>query len=121
MAKGADRMSLVAKRTAIASALATVADVTGTASRPAVTNTGSAWPLLGPIERDQQSGQFMITWRVFVVVPWDEIKASDWIDTHLDQLWEALEPEGYIDSFEPALIGTDAGDVRALQITMRSE
>lgn len=116
-------MSLVDKRQAIADALSELTDVRGFPYAPSAPRASNAWPLLGPIERDRSSGQFMVTWRVLVVLPQNEEQASSWIDTHLDLLWEALQPQGYIDSFEPVVIATNntGADLRALQITMRSE
>ncbi|MBM0274132.1 hypothetical protein [Micromonospora tarensis] len=113
-------MSLVGDRAAIAAVLSTIDGVTGYASRPSVLAAGDAWPLLGPLDR--ASGySFTATWRVFVIIPSDEVKASEWLDAHVDELVEALLPVGFVDQILPVAVTTEAGDLLAAQITMRSE
>jgi hypothetical protein len=113
-------MSLVGDRQAIATALSTVDGVTGYVSRPKITKTGDAWPLLGPLDR-AGGHSFTATWRVFVVLPQDELLASEWLDSHVDVLADALLPVGFVDQFLPVAVTTEAGDQLAIQITMRSE
>ncbi|MEU5965951.1 hypothetical protein ABZ777_32500 [Micromonospora parva] len=113
-------MSLVGDRTAIATALSTVDGVTGHPTRPTVLTPGDAWPLLGPLDR-ADGYSFTATWRVFVVLPPDEIAASEWLDAHVDGLADALLPVGFVDQFVPVAVTTEAGDQLAIQITMRSE
>lgn len=113
-------MSLVGDRAAIAAALSTVDGVTGYRSRPTVFTPGDAWPLLGPLDR-ADGYSFTATWRVFLVLPNDEVKASEWLDAHVDALVEALLPVGYVDQIVPVSLTTEAGDQFAVQITMRSE
>lgn len=113
-------MSLIGDRAAIAAALRTIDGVTGYPSRPKITKPGDAWPLLGPLDR-ADGHSFTATWRVFVITPSDEVKASEWIDAHVDELADALLPVGYIDQILPVAVTTEAGDQLAIQITMRSE
>ncbi|MEU8329821.1 hypothetical protein [Micromonospora sp. NPDC048839] len=113
-------MSLVGDRTAIATALTTVDEVTGYASKPKILRPGDAWPLLGPLDR-AGGMSFTATWRVFLVLPQDEVTASEWLDSHVEPLVDALLPVGFVDQFLPVAVTTEAGDQLAVQITMRSE
>lgn len=113
-------MSLTGDRDAIAQALSTVDDVTGYAYRPTTPRPGDAWPLLSGLERDQ-GFTFMVTWRVLVFLPQDEVDASKWIDAHFESLVEALEPKGFVESLVPVNLGADSQQQYGLQITMRGE
>lgn len=113
-------MSLVGDRAAIAAALTTAPDVTGYAYRPTTPRPGDAWPLLGALDRADGLA-FYVTWRVLVFLPQDERAASEWIDAHQEALVDALEPVGYVDRIEPALVNASGTDQLALQITMRGE
>lgn len=113
-------MSLAGDRKAIADALSTVTGVKGYAKRPTSTLPGDGWPLLSSLDRaDGQA--FTVTWRVLLVLPQDEIAASDWIDAHHEQLVDALLDVGFVDTIAPVKLETEAGNQYALQITMRSE
>lgn len=117
-------MSIAGKRADLAAAIDTVPGVTGYPYRPTVPNTGDAWPLVGPIERDQPSGQFEVTWRMRIVLPADEAAASQWLDDHFLALWSALEDEGYITRAEPVSLSVgqpDNGSMYGFEITLRSE
>lgn len=113
-------MSLVGDRQAIAAALSTATGVKGYAKRPTSTKPGDGWPLLSALDR-ADGLSFTVSWRVLVILPQDEVAASDWIDTHHEDLVDALEPVGFVDRLEPVKLDTGAGDQYALQITMRSE
>lgn len=113
-------MTLIAKRAEFATALSTVDDVTGYAYRPATPKTGDAWPLLGPLERDDGLA-FMVTWRVIVLLPSDERDASAFIDAHFEDLVDALEPIAFVDGATPVGRPAEAGSEYALEITTRSE
>lgn len=111
-------MSISADRQAIADALSDVTGVTGVKYRPTVMSPGSAWPLLEGIDRSQD---FAVTWRVVVVLPTGERKASEWFDTHHEEVAEALEDFGYVERIEPGIVATDAGDLEAMFLTVRKE
>jgi class 3 adenylate cyclase len=113
-------MSLVGDRQAIAAALSGVAGVRGYAYRPKTTKPGDAWPLLGRMDR-AAGDAFTINWRVLVLLPQDEAAASEWIDSHVEQLVDALAPVGFVDPIEPVALGASGSDQYALQITMRSD
>lgn len=113
-------MSLVGDRTATAAALRTVDGVTGYESKPKILRPGDAWPLLGPLDR-AGGMSFTATWRVFLILPQDEVKASEWLDSHVDPLVDALLPVGFVDQILPVAVSTEAGELLAIQITMRSE
>lgn len=113
-------MSLVGDREAIAAALSAVAGVKGYAKRPKATKAGDGWPLLGPMERGPGLS-FTATWRVLVQLPADEVAASEWIDSHHEDLVDALEPVGFVDRIEPVVFDTEAGEQLGLQLTIRSE
>ena len=113
-------MSLVGDRQAIAAALQTVAGVKGYDKRPRAFKAGDAWPLLGPLDRGPGLA-FTATWRVLVVLPQDEVKASEWLDSHTEDLVDALLPVGFVDTITPVELSTEAGPLLAAEITMRSE
>jgi hypothetical protein len=114
-------MSLDDFRQDAATALSTVTDVTGFKFRPKTPKVGDSWPNLTNLERDQ-GASFMVTWRIVVIVPTDDAAASTWIDTHHSDLFDALEPIGFVDGMEPALVDTGtAGSMNALLITLRAE
>lgn len=114
-------MSNAATRQAIAAALSTVSGVAGYASRPTAVTSGDAWPQWAGSERDVASG-FIESWVVLVVLPAaDEITADSFADDHQAALIAALRPVLFVDSFAPARLSTEAGDVYALSISGRSE
>lgn len=115
-------MSLVGKRAAIAATLSTVPDVTGYKFRPSTPRTGDGWSQWRGSNRDGSTGQFRETWAVYVQLPADDVAAERWTDEHRDALWDAVEAEGWILSFEPVDIGRDGRPwVPAIMITMESE
>lgn len=114
-------MSLTGQRKAIASALSSVAGVTGHETRPPAPAEGDAWPLLGPGDR-QAGTAFMLTWVVRVFVPQDEVGAADWWDSHWPDLFWALHQQvGTVDRFAPAAVPAAGGDQLVYEITIRTE
>ncbi|MBQ1042368.1 hypothetical protein KBX03_07600 [Micromonospora sp. C72] len=113
-------MTLTGDRQDIANALSTVTGVTGYAYRPTTPKMGDAWPLLSSLE-NVGSATFEITWRVLVFLPQNEQASSEWIDSHVDALVDALLPIGYVDRIEPIALSGSAGDQYVLQLTMRGE
>lgn len=113
-------MSLVGDRQAIADALSTAPGVKGYAYRPTSTKPGDGWPLLSSLDRAAGLA-FTVTWRVLIILPGDEVAASEWIDAHHEQLVDALEPVGFVDTVAPVKLESGAGDQYALQMTMRGE
>lgn len=112
-------MSISGDRQAIVDALSTVDGVTGSTYRPTVMTPGSAWPLLDSIDRPDRD--FTVRWRVVVILPADERRASEWFDAHHELVAEALEDFGYVERIEPGIVATDAGDIEAMIITVRKE
>lgn len=113
-------MSLEDKRQEFADALSTVGDVTGFPYRPATPRAGDAWPLLSSMERGPGS-TFEDTWRVRVFLPQDERLASQWIDSHAEALFVAVNPVAFIERFEPVTLTAGTTSQFALEITCRSE
>lgn len=113
-------MTLADTRADIAASIGYIDGVTGSLYRPNVIAPGQGWPLLGAMDRSGGLG-FLTTWKVVIVVARDEQAASVWIDTHIDDVVENLEPVGFIERMEPSLLATSAGDMYALTISMRSE
>jgi len=113
-------VTIVGKRAEIVAALNGISGVAAYEFRPTTPRPGDAWPLLGPLERDE-GRSFLITWRVFVFLPQDERAASIWIDAAFDDLIDALSPVVYVDRVEPFLIPTGGAEQFALLITSRSE
>lgn len=113
-------MSLQGQREAIAAALDTVDDVKGHPYRPRTLPPGTAWPLIGQLERGP-AHDFEATWRIVVVLPGDEIMASKWFDAHHEDVADALADFGHVARIEPGLVQTDAGDLEAMFVTVERE
>jgi hypothetical protein len=113
-------MSLQGDRAELANAISVVEGVTGSEKRPRSIKPGCAWPLLQGLERGSATA-FESTWRVVVVLPGNEEKASDWFDEHHEAIAEALEEFGYVERIEPGLVATDAADLEAMILTVRRE
>lgn len=115
-------MSIAGDRAALAAALSAITGVTGHQYRPRVLTAGAAWPLLVGLEAaDPRVPAFEVTWRVVVILPADETAASRWFDTHHEDVAEGLENFGFVQRIEPALVATSAGDLEAMQVTVRKE
>jgi len=114
-------MSLTGQRQEFLDALDTVDEVNAFAYRPAAPKTGDAWPLIQDMER-QTALNFDVTWRVVVILPDDERKASDWFEAHHEPIAEALEEAfAYVERIEPGLVATEGGDLQAMFIIVRRE
>ncbi|MEV0902893.1 hypothetical protein [Actinoplanes sp. NPDC049802] len=113
-------MSLQDDRAELAAALSTVEGVTGHPYRPRVLTPGAGWPLLGRLERGP-AYDCEATWRVVVILPSDEIRASEAFDAWHEPISDALTDVAHVDRIEPGLVATDAGDLEAMMITVRRE
>ncbi len=113
-------MAISGKRVELATALSEIPDVTGHTKRPKAPKVGDAWPRLGTITR---AGGYALelAWALIIVLPSNEESASEWIDEHVQDIFDELEPVAYIDSMEPVLITSSGGDIFALQVNVRSE
>jgi len=107
-------------RQELADALSTAAGIKGMTKRPTTPRTGDAWPIWDGAERGD-GGAFMMSWRVRVFLPQDEVAASTWIDANLDALYDAITPVAYVESFRPVAVPASSGEQLALDITVRSE
>lgn len=115
-------MSIQGQRAEIVSALSTVAVLKPTPYRPASLHQGAAWPLLDSlVAAEPQVPAFEVSWRVVVVLPNDEIRASEWFDEHHEEIAEALLDVGFVARIEPANLATSAGDMPVMILTMRRE
>jgi hypothetical protein len=113
-------VSFMAKRAELAAALSTVTDVRGYDKRPTVPTIGDAWPLFAGAG-NRVADTFQGTWRVIVYCGGDEYTATEWMDAHLDELVEVLDPIAYVDTAEPALTTLNKSDAFVIEITARSE
>jgi hypothetical protein len=113
-------MSLTGDRQELADALSTVDSVKGHPYRPRTLPPGTAWPLLGELERGP-AYDFAATWRVVVILPDDERRASEWFDEHHEQIADAVTNFGHVERIEPGLVRTEAGDLDAMFLTVRKE
>jgi hypothetical protein len=107
-------------RAQIATALSTVSGVKGYAKRPTAVKAGDAWPILAAVTRGPGDswGQ---TWRVLVLLPGSERDAVDAVDLLLPSLLGAVDGVVWVESAEPVVVATDAGDLPALQLSATSE
>lgn len=111
---------MLVTRADIATALSTATDVTGYTKRPTTPVVGDAWPRLGGMERGPGLS-FEVTWLVQVFLPQDEVAAETWLDTHYEDLVDALQPVGFVDRIDTAPISASSSEQYGLLITMRSE
>lgn len=113
-------MSIATDRQAIADLLGTVPTLTGHAYRPDVPGPLDAWPTLPTLTREHGI-VWRPTWTVVVGLSFDEREASAWVDAHFGDLVDALDAgRCQVDGAEPAVMGTSAGDLLALEVTLRS-
>lgn len=113
-------MTLVGDREEIATALSTVDGLNGHPYRPRTMGPGTAYPLLGGLE-SQPPHDFEATWRVIVILPTGEIAASQFFDSHYQEIAESLEGFGYVTAIQPGRVETEAGDLEAMILTLRKE
>lgn len=113
-------MSLSGQRAELVAALTDVVGVKAYLYRPPAMKTGDAWPLLQDMERGPAS-DFEVSWRVVVILPDDERKASDWFDEHHEPIAEAIEDFGFVERIEPGLVATEGGDLQAMFLIVRRE
>lgn len=114
-------MSLASTRQSFADVLSGVAGVQGYPKRPAAPSVGDAWPVWRIAALDDNSQQFTNGWDLLVYMPQDEAAADDWIDDHIQELIEALEPVAAVDSYQPANLAPSGSSVFGLLINTRSE
>lgn len=113
-------MSLADQRQLLADTLSTVTDVTGYVTRPTLLRTGDAWPILPSL--DLEHGLiWRPTWRVLVVLPSDEAKAVEWVDTHFAAIVAALRGPAFPTTADLGAFRTEAGDVFLLDITLQTD
>lgn len=110
-------------RTRIAAALNTVAGLKGYRSKPGSSlKAGAAWPQWGGGTRDDESMGFNETWRVMIICDQGSADAADaFLDTHGEAVLAAIGSVLFVDSYAPALVDTEAGQLYALLIIGRSE
>lgn len=113
-------MTLAGKRAEIAAALAGVPGVHAYPYRPPAPTEGDAWPLFGPLDRDAGDA-FVATWRVRVLMPQDEVAATDWLDAHWPALFEAVQRVGFVVRATPVMNPAAGVDQFAFEITFRAE
>jgi len=109
-------MSLESARAEIATALSTVAGVQGYTKRPTPPAAGDAWPLWSGSERADGSA-FLPTWSVRILVPQDEVAATEWWDAHRDAVLDALRPVLYVQRVAPAAVAASGSDLLIIEIT----
>jgi hypothetical protein len=115
-------MSNANTRNAIAAAMGSVPGIKGYAHRPNGPRAGDAWPQWGGGQRDDQSVGFLETWRVMVVTDQGAAYDADqFLDEKGDAVLAALATILFVDSYAPAKLETETGDMYALMITGRTE
>jgi hypothetical protein len=116
-------MTFMDTRAALATALSTVAGVTGYTHRPMTFKAGDAWPLFQ--QADRGPGQaWGATWKVYVILGsgGDEKATSDLSEDILPELVDELSPVAYVETPVPAIeFPTSAGALIALELTCVSE
>lgn len=113
-------MSLSADRLELAQILSTINGVSGFPYRPKIMSSGNAWPMQGPMQRGP-ANDFDVEWRVIIILPTDEKKASDWFADHLEDITDALDQFAYVERIEPYPFQMEGSDVNAMLLTMNKE
>lgn len=113
-------MSLEGVRQELADALSTVTGVTGYIKPPTALKPGDAWPRLGTLERGPGAA-FLVTWRVLIILPVDEQVALNTIESLVPELFDALNPVGFIQTIEPITYEASSFSSPALQVTLIRE
>lgn len=111
-------MSLSTDRELVAGILSELDNLTGFPYRSPDANAGDAWPL---IERLDSPGGFNMqaVWRIIVVLPSDEIAASQWFDAKFQEVSDALnEKFGNVTQIEIGLLSTEVGTRNAMILTV---
>jgi hypothetical protein len=115
-------MTIATDREDLANVLDGVPGLTGHKFKPSSPRDGDAWPRLVSIAREHGL-VLRPTWAVLVWLPADERTASEWIDEHLADLWDALSADaspGFVDEGEPALMQVGRNDHPMLEITLKT-
>lgn len=112
-------MSFTEVRGAIAQALSTVDGIEGHEYRPSPPKPGDGWVYHGSLVVDPSVGQMMRNFLVVVMQPQgNERAASEWFDTHWEDIAEVLVPHGYLDRVD--LVATEQNQW-VVQFSLRSE
>lgn len=114
-------MSLTAVRDELAAALDAVAGVTAGSGTMPVLDVGVAMPVLASMAAQGVPGIFEVTWSVRVITGRTAQDAIPFLDAHLGDILEALRPHGYVESVEPAVFTTPAGDLHGVTIRLTRE
>ena len=80
------------------------------------TKPGDGWVSLQRSDRDESGFGFMDRWAVTLVLPQDVKAAEDWMDSHIEQLAEALKDYLIVTAFVPAALRMDSGEVNGLVV-----
>lgn len=94
--------------------------VKASVQRPTALTPGQAWPQY-VLDRHQPSGQFELTWQVWLILPTSEPASVTWFDESWPLLAEALRPEMYVTRFEPIVIPAGEGSLFGVLISGESE
>lgn len=108
-------------RADLAAAVSVVDGIKGHEFRPTLLPAGTAWPLRAELTAGDGVPRLLASWRIVVVLPEGERRASEFFDAKFQPLADALEDMGYVERIEPTIIATDAGDLDGMLITLRRE
>lgn len=112
-------MSLLAKRQQFTDALSTVEGVKGYDYKPTTPRAGDAWAQWRGMSRGEEV-QFTNAWAVVVYLPQDDRGAEQWVEAHIADLYDAINPVAFIDGFAAANL-SPTGQQFGLVISTRSE
>lgn len=117
-----DAMSLAATRQEIADIISSIPDCEGYLYRPTTLNPGDGFILLDGLA-DPMGENFRATWRIPIVLPGgDEQQAMEWFDNNYEPIADAFDDAGFdVDSIEPYPLGTEAGVIEVMLLTVRRE
>lgn len=114
-------MTLLSDRTDIATALSTVAGVTGYTDMPATLSNGDGWGRWAGFESVGPPEMFATTWHVCIVCHQVPDYAMQFLDEHLDAILGALHPLLFVVSATPVVWETNGGQLQGVQITGTKE
>lgn len=115
-------MSLLDARTEIVDALGEIEGVSANKTMPGSIKPGDAWPRLTGVVRGEQ-GYLMCEWEALIILPQDEVLAYQRFEDLTPDVFDALQPVGYVQAVAPVKIkqAPSSPEYLALQATFIRE
>lgn len=92
--------TLLDARKEIVDALGEIDGVTAHSTIPGTIKPGDAWGQLTGVERSEQ-GYLLASWEAWILLPQDEVLAYQRFEDLTPDVFDALQPVGYVESVVP--------------------